>query len=144
VLDVYGSLFYAGARSLEAALPEPGNAHDAVVVLRLRGRASLGATAFTVLAHYADRLGERGGRVYASGVDPELAAKFEQVIDLRLRERIAVYPARPVIGESTADAMAHAEAWLVRGVEAAQVPAVRRDGPAKRLWSRVRSMLHRG
>ncbi|WP_240200856.1 hypothetical protein [Cellulosimicrobium cellulans] len=97
-----------------------------------------------MLAHYADRLGERGGRLYVSGVDPELAAKFEQVIDLRLRERIAVYPARPVIGESTADAMAHAEAWLVRGVEAAQVPAVRRDGPAKRLWSRVRSMLHRG
>ena len=94
VLDVYGSLFYAGARSLEAALPEPADAHDAVVVLRLRGRASLGATAFTVLAHYADRLGESGGRLYVSGVDPELAEKFEHVIDVRLHERIAVYPAR--------------------------------------------------
>ena len=144
VLDVYGSLFYAGARSLEAALPEPTHAHDAVVVLRLRGRASLGATAFTVLAHYADRLGEHGGRLYVSGVDPELAEKFEQVIDLRLHERIAVYPARPVIGESTADATRHAEAWLLRGVETAQIPVVRPDNPAKRLWSRVRSVLHRG
>ncbi|ARU52524.1 hypothetical protein CBR64_14720 [Cellulosimicrobium cellulans] len=144
VLDVYGSLFYAGARSLEAALPEPADAHDAVVVLRLRGRASLGATAFIVLAHYADRLGEGGGRLYVSGVDPELAEKFAHVIDVRLHERIAVYPARPVIGESTADATRHAEAWLVRGVETAQIPVVRPDGPMKRLWSRVRSALHRG
>ncbi|MFJ4232387.1 SulP family inorganic anion transporter [Cellulosimicrobium cellulans] len=143
VLDVYGSLFYAGARSLEAALPEPAHAHDAVVVLRLRGRASLGATAFTVLAHYADRLGEGGGRLYVSGVDPALAEKFEQVIDLRLHERIAVYPGRPVIGESTADAMRHAEAWLVRGVETAQIPVVRPDGLAKLLWSRLRTTLHR-
>ncbi|MFB8227843.1 STAS domain-containing protein [Cellulosimicrobium sp. NPDC055967] len=143
VLDVYGSLFYAGARSLEAALPEPADAHDAVVVLRLRGRASLGATAFTVLAHYADRLGEGGGRLYVSGVDPELAEKFEHVIDVRLHERIAVYPARPVIGESTADATRHAEAWLVRGVETTEIPVVRPDGAMKRLWSRVRSALHR-
>ena len=68
--------------------------------------------------------------------------ELEQVTDLRLHERIAVHPARPVIGESTADAMRHAEAWLVRGVETAQIPVVRPDGPMKRLWSRVRSTLH--
>ena len=144
VLDVYGSLFYAGARSLDAALPEPGSARDTVVVLRLRGRASLGATAFTVLAHYADRLGEHGGRLYVSGVDAALAAKFRTVIDVRLHERIEVFPARAVLGESTADAMRHAEAWLVRGVETAPVPVVRPDGPVKRWWSRVRGALRRG
>lgn len=144
VLDVYGSLYYAGARSLEAALPEPENAHDAVVVLRLRDRASLGATAFTVLAHYADRLGERGGKLYVSGVDPALAEKFDQVIDVHLHERIAVYPARPVVGESTAEATRHAEAWLVHGVETEQIPVVRAAGPVQRLWSRLCSAFRRG
>ena len=56
VLDVYGSLLYAGARTLEARLPNPADADVAVVVLRLRGRSHLGATAFTVLRNYADRL----------------------------------------------------------------------------------------
>jgi sulfate permease, SulP family len=44
ILDVYGSLFYAGARSLQASLPEVGDAKAPAVVLRLRGRTSLGAT----------------------------------------------------------------------------------------------------
>jgi SulP family sulfate permease len=142
VLDVYGSLFYAGARSLEATLPEPADARDAVVVLRLRGRASLGATAFTVLARYADQLGDHGGRLYVSGVDPVLAAKFEQVIDLRLHERIEVFEARPVIGESTADAARHAQAWLVHGAQAVPPPPERDGSPLRRLWDRLRHGGH--
>src|SRR5690606_12145768 len=44
VLDIYGPLFFAGARTLERLLPEPG-ATRAVVVLRLRGRdEEIGAT----------------------------------------------------------------------------------------------------
>src|SRR5262249_21672103 len=40
VLDVYGSLFYAGARTLQARLPLVGDAEAPMVVLRLRGRTS--------------------------------------------------------------------------------------------------------
>ncbi len=78
VLDVYGSLLYAGARTLEARLPKPGDADVAAVVLRLRGRSHLGATALTVLRNYADRLGARGGRLYLSGVDPTVIETFQR------------------------------------------------------------------
>ena len=54
VLDVYGSLLYAGARTLQAHLPDPGEARSPVVLLRLRGRTSLGATFFKVVADYAE------------------------------------------------------------------------------------------
>jgi sulfate permease, SulP family len=57
VLDVYGSLFFAGARTLQARLPEVGEAEAPAVVLRLRGRTSLGATFFGILATYAEQLG---------------------------------------------------------------------------------------
>ncbi|MCB7136566.1 SulP family inorganic anion transporter [Cellulosimicrobium marinum] len=144
VLDVHGSLFYAGARALESALPDPTGSREAVVVLRLRGRASLGATAFTVLAGYADRLGAGGGRLYASGVDPALAQRFARVVDVREHEQIRVFPATPVIGESTELASRHAHAWLVRGVETEQIPVVRGPGPLRRLWARARSALRRG
>ena len=36
ILDVYGSLLYAGARTLQVRLPDPGEARSPVVVLRLR------------------------------------------------------------------------------------------------------------
>ena len=42
ILDVYGSLLYAGTRTLQARLPDPGGAEAPVVILRLRGRTSLG------------------------------------------------------------------------------------------------------
>ena len=72
VLDVYGSLLYAGARTLEARLPNPSTAASPVVVLRLRGRTSLGATALTVLRNYARQLKTLGGHLFLSGVDPNV------------------------------------------------------------------------
>ncbi|MGH8774696.1 MAG: SulP family inorganic anion transporter [Jiangellaceae bacterium] len=59
VLDVYGSLLYAGSRTLQARLPYPTGSQRPAVVLRLRGRTSLGATFFRVVADYAQRLGPR-------------------------------------------------------------------------------------
>lgn len=55
---------------MQARLPEPADAERPVVVLRLRGRAMLGSTAFAVLSDYADRLAAAGGRLYLTGVDP--------------------------------------------------------------------------
>jgi SulP family sulfate permease len=141
-LDVHGSLFYAGARALEASLPEPAGSHEPVVVLRLRGRATLGATAFTVLSQYAARLHEAGGRLYVSGLDPDLAAAFPQVVDLDLQDKIAVFPARRVLGESTRQARSHAEAWLLRRSPEAPPEATRpRPSPVVRAWHRIRTTM---
>jgi sulfate permease, SulP family len=118
VLDVYGSLFYAGARTLQVRLPDPGDAHSAVVVLRLRGRTMLGATSFSVLAAYAERLAGQGGRLYLSGVDPELAKQVDRSRRFDLDGPIRVFEAEPVVGASTLAALEDAEAWLVSRPEA--------------------------
>ena len=78
ILDVYGSLMYAGARTLQAHLPDPGEARSPVVVLRLRRRTSLGATFVKVVADYADRLAEADGRLYLSGLDPALTERLRR------------------------------------------------------------------
>jgi SulP family sulfate permease len=118
VLDVYGSLFYAGARTLQVRLPDPGGAESAVVVLRLRGRAMLGATSFSVLAAYADRLVAGGGRLYLSGVDHGLAEQIGRSRRFGLDGPIRVFEAEPVVGASTLAALEEAEAWLVSRPEA--------------------------
>ncbi len=112
VLDVHGSLFYAGARTLQARLPDPAAAAHPVVLLRLRGRTNLGATSFHVLADYAQRLGAAGGRLYLSGLDHELAATLDRTGRLNASGPLKAFEATPVLGESSATALADANAWL--------------------------------
>jgi len=114
ILDVYGSLFYAGARTLQARLPEVGSAESPAVVLRLRGRTSLGATFFGVLVGYAKQLGAAGGRLYVSGLDPDMAALLAKTVPVSVTPPDRVFGATPVLGESTWAALHDARAWVVR------------------------------
>lgn len=114
VLDVYGSLLFAGARTLQTRLPTVGDAEHPVVVLRLRGRTTLSATSMMVLAGYARQLAARGGRLYLSGVDPELVAQMRDGGRLHVEGPVQVFAARERIGASTEAALAAAEAWELR------------------------------
>lgn len=113
VLDVYGSLFYAGAHTLELRLPHVAEARRAVVILRLRGRGSLGATFLKVIGTYARELVDGGGRLYLTGLDPEVAARWDSHRFPALAAGIVLYPATPLVGESTYDAIIDAESRVV-------------------------------
>ena len=113
VLDVYGSLFYAGARTLQARLPEVADAEAPAVVLRLRGRTSLGATFFRILAAYAEQLAAAGGRLYLSGLAPDMAAVLARTGRVTVTSPVRVFGATPVLGESTWAALHDAQAWVV-------------------------------
>lgn len=105
VLNVHGSLFYAGARQIEVDLPAIGDSTGATVVLRLRGRVRLGATAVTILTRYSADLSAAGGRLVLAGVDPQLVHHLRTTRQL-LDSGIQINPATPVLGESTLAALA--------------------------------------
>ena len=99
VLDVYGSLLYAGAKTLGARLPDAHGANRPVVILRLRGRGSLGSTFFGVVADYADQLTAAGGRLYLSGcATRRWCAGSNTASSPRCAEKITVFPATEVLG----------------------------------------------
>ena len=81
------------------------------MVLRLRGRTSLGATFVKVVGDYANRLADSGGRLYLSGLQPNLIEQLRRTghVDGPVRS----FEATPVVGESTQAAHLDAEAWLV-------------------------------
>jgi SulP family sulfate permease len=112
VLDVYGSLLYAGARTLQARLPAPGDARSPVVVLRLRRRTSLGSTFVKVVTDYADQLVDSGGRLYLSGLDPSLTEQLRRTG--HVDGPVHAFEATPIVGESTRAAYLDAGAWLVK------------------------------
>lgn len=112
ILDIYGSLFYAGARTLQARLPDPSGAHAPVVILRLRGRTTAGATFLAVIADYARRLDAVDGRLYLSGVDPNIPRLWTDDLLAAQGVRLEFFPAKPVVGESTLAAYAQARVHL--------------------------------
>ena len=112
LLDVYGSLFYAGARTLQSRLPDPTGVHQPVVVLRLRGRAQLGATSYLVLADYAERLHAAGGRFYLSGVDQTVLDQLQRNATVDTADLVEIFVATPRIGEASLAAYNAATAWL--------------------------------
>ncbi|MFC9664753.1 SulP family inorganic anion transporter [Nocardia sp. NPDC127606] len=114
ILDVYGSLFYAGARTLQAKLPDPEGAHDPVVILRLRGRTSVSATFLHVVGDYARRLDALGGRLYLSGVDPRIRDVWTDDLLHAQGLHIEFFPATSTLGESTLAAYADAEVRIHR------------------------------
>ena len=113
VLDVYGSLLYAGARTLGAHLPDPRASKRPVVILRLRGRTSLGSTFFGVIAGYAEALEASGGRLYLSGVQDDMVNRFHRSQVEDVQGRIKIFNATEVLGASTLAAVEDARTWLV-------------------------------
>lgn len=113
VLDVYGHLFYAGARTLANLLPRPYEARNPVVILRLRGRNQFGATLVDVLSEYAESLRRVDGRLYVTGIGAGAHHQLLRTGKFRPTGPVRAYEATPVIGESTERAHMDAEAWLV-------------------------------
>lgn len=112
VLDVYGDLYYAGARKLEEILPRPRNGRNPVVIVRLRGRAAAGATLVDVLSAYARELDRAGGRLYLTGTRGEAIDRLNQAAKLRRAGSVHLSEATSILGESTREAISDARAWL--------------------------------
>ena len=126
VLDVYGHLFYAGARMLARLLPKPEDAQNPVVILRLRGRTTVGATLIEVLTNYADKLEAVNGRLYLTGLSEEASAQMARTGKLREAGPVRAYEATPIVGQSTRKAIGDAQTWLV----GSSTDAARDEAPA--------------
>lgn len=114
ILHIYGSVFYASADILQAALPSPSTANRSIVILGLRGRNELGSTFIKLLERYAQELCTRNSKLMLVGVAPSV---LKQLTKTHITETIPptdIFPATPILGESMQRARAAAEEWLVK------------------------------
>jgi SulP family sulfate permease len=112
ILSVDGSVFYAGARVVADRFPSAEGVDRPVVVLRLRSQRRVGSTFVDVLALYAASIASAGGRLYLTGVSPDVLSRLRASGKLDLGETTFAEVAEPIIGESTHLAVADAQAWL--------------------------------
>lgn len=112
LLDIYGSLYYAGARTLQAHLPDPDGSTSPAVVVRLRGRALLGATSYAVLSDYSARIAAVGGRLYLTGLDRDVLAQVQRNRTVESAGDVRLFQATDVIGEASLEAYHEAQEWV--------------------------------
>ncbi len=112
LLHVYGSLFFAAAKSMEELLPKVGNATHAVVAINLRGKSEVGSTFVTVLQRYSEALQEHQSKLMLVGVDPDVRDQLAKTGILKVLGEENVFVATPQLGASLNQAVAAANAWL--------------------------------
>jgi SulP family sulfate permease len=102
VLQVYGASFFAGVSKLERSLPAVRDEAHAAMILRLRGRDLVGATALAFVERYAKRLRAGANRLLLCGVEPRVMEELEGAGTLEALGRENVFPATAILGESAA------------------------------------------
>jgi SulP family sulfate permease len=112
VLDVYGSVFYAGTDVIDRLLPDAIGARDAVVVLRLRGRADVGSTFLELIRRYSAQVAEGGGYLALVGIGPALLDQLERTGAADAVGRDHIYPSQPALMASLDQAVGDADLWL--------------------------------
>lgn len=112
VLDIYGHLFYAGADRLGRLLPSTEDVRRPAVVIRLRGRSTIGATVAETLSHFADRVISCGGQLYLTGLSQDALDRLLRDGAFHHSAGVHLYGATEILGESTRQAVEDARAWL--------------------------------
>jgi len=111
-LDIYGSVFYAGADVIGAQLPKATGSHRPAVVIRLRGRTEVGSTFLQLVERYRSEVEQAGGVLFLAGVGPELRVQLERTGVLAAIGEDRVCEAEPTLAASVGVAVDAAERWL--------------------------------
>ena len=113
VLQPYGSLFFAAAPVLEAALPQVREqSTGSVVLLRLRGRSDLGSTFMDVLLRYARELGQAGSRLVVVSANDRIQEQLRVTGVATALGPDAIYATDDRVGLASARALADAQDWV--------------------------------
>ncbi len=112
LVQLYGELFFAAASTLEAYLPDPGDSHNTVLILRLRGRDDVGSTLVTVLLRIDENLKKDGGQLMLCGVSEPVYKQLRRTGALTTIGVDNVFLAEAQLGQSTNKAIAAGRAFL--------------------------------
>jgi SulP family sulfate permease len=105
VLEPVGSLFFAGAAEFEEHLPDPTDAKNATVIVRLRDRDELGSTFIRVIERYAQKMKDTGNRLMLAGVSKEALNQLQDTGVLKIIGPDNVFEVQHEYGASVRAAM---------------------------------------
>jgi SulP family sulfate permease len=112
ILNPIGSLFFAGVSEFEEHLPDVGEAHRAVVILRLRDRDEVGSTFIRAIDRYTQQLQAQDNKLMLEGLNERVLEQLEETELLDLIGEENVFLAQARFGAALTEALAAAESWV--------------------------------
>ena len=112
ILQPVGSLFFAGVAEFEEDLPEIGQAHHTVVIMRLRDRDEVGSTFIRALSRYAAKLQEQNNKIVLVAVNERVAEQLEKTKVLDRIGQENIYPVEPEYTAALKKAINDANKWI--------------------------------
>lgn len=117
ILQPIGSLFFAGTAEFEEHLPDVGDAHNSVVIIRLRDRDEVGSTFIRAIERYTHELQEQDNKLMLEGLNERVVEQLELTDILDLIGEENVYPGRHEFLAALKEAVSEAETWIARQSE---------------------------
>lgn len=115
VLQPYGSLFFASAKTFEQALPDVTEAtRNSVVIVRFRGMADLGSTLMEVLLRYASFLKTADSKLVIISADTTMLRQLAVTGVTRVVGDENIYTSDKWLGRTVTRAWEEAEQWVRR------------------------------
>jgi len=112
VVDIYGSVFYAGVDLVDTLLPCVGDAERPVLIVRLRGRSEIGSTALEMLRRYRRDIAAADGRLILAGVEETLIARLQATGFVAEIGEENVFPKSDIVYGSVEAACELGDSWL--------------------------------
>jgi len=112
IVDIYGSVFYAGVELVDRLLPSVAGASHPCLVVRFRGHSEVGSTFILMMRRYHREIAAAGGRLILAGVSERLR---DQLVGTGMLDELGpgnVLPMTDIVMESTEAAMRLGEEWL--------------------------------
>lgn len=113
VLQPIGSLFFAGTVEFEEHLPDVGDSHHSVVILRLRDRDEVGSTFIRAVERFAKKLHDGDNLLMLTGIGPHVWEQLERTDLLDLIGEENIFPAEPKYSAALEEAVAAANQWMI-------------------------------
>jgi SulP family sulfate permease len=110
LLEPFGSLYFAGASSLESHLPDPQGAQGATLILRLRDERQVGSTLISVLERYAKKLHNNGAHLVLTELSDTVYDQLTRTETIKLIGIERAYRAEPEVFAATRRAVKDARA----------------------------------
>jgi SulP family sulfate permease len=112
LLNIYGSLFFAAASTIEELLPQVDESDRAVVAIGVRGEPEVGSTFMNVIRRYTESLKAHNGRLMLVGVDPAVRDQLAKTGLLAVIGPENIFMAQAQIGAAVNEAARVASKWL--------------------------------
>lgn len=118
VVQTLGTVYFGSTYSFDDLLPDFTDAHNAILIIRMRGRESLDATSIGWLEDHVAKLKVQGNRLMLCDVEEPVLEQLKQTEAYELIGEENIFPAEPVHEASVEKALAAAEKWMAENQQA--------------------------